>query len=282
MQQSLLFTWLGVAGVEIEFERRRLMIDPFITRFSLIHILSKIEPDRKLIAHQLKAPEAILVTHSHWDHLFDVAELARSSGCQVFGSATTCRLLTLQGIDKNQLNEISAGDSFSMAGMVIQALAGSHIKTPLDHWLNKPLAPGLRPPLRPIDFHRGSVLAFRIQAGDLSLLHGKADTKADVLVQAPYLWQGSSFCHDLARVNPRLLIPIHWDDFMRPLTQPLKPMFEPVHPPFPWIYRVSLEKLAQKAKTCIPGLQVYIPELFTPYLIDSTYSQRSITEGLLT
>jgi len=269
MKDPLIFKWLGVAGVELEFNRQRLMIDPYVSRFPMHRILSRLEPDYDLIAQKLNHPDAILVTHSHWDHLFDVAVLARASGCMVYGSANTCQLLSIQGVKDSLIIQVTAGDRFTIAFFKIEALPSSHLKTPLDPWLNAPLSHDLRPPLRPIDFHKDTVMAYRITVEGHTLLHGWAETTAEIFMMAPYLTNHTAFFNCLTRGNHQVFIPIHWDDFMRPLSQPIRPMFEPLGPEFPWLHRVNLASLAQKIKARLPGLQVFVPELLTPYPIET-------------
>jgi L-ascorbate metabolism protein UlaG (beta-lactamase superfamily) len=78
--------WLGVAGWELAFDGHRLLIDPYLTRQKYRAPDGRMDPQRPLEVssriidwvlseHLGGAPEFILATHGHWDHLADVSTL---------------------------------------------------------------------------------------------------------------------------------------------------------------------------------------------------------------
>src|SRR5262245_21140517 len=75
--------WLGIAGWEMTFGGHRLLVDPYLTRQRYAGADGRMDPGRPievnsriidwvLSGHLSGAPEFILVTHGHWDHLADV------------------------------------------------------------------------------------------------------------------------------------------------------------------------------------------------------------------
>ncbi len=261
------FRWLGVAGVEFEFNGYRLLIDPFLTRFPLWKVLSRVESDPKIIQEFIRPCQAIIVTHAHWDHLADVAYIAGLSGASVYGSHNTCEILKTQGLPDQQMCKVDFDSQFTLPGIEVRILPGQHIRTPLDYWLNAPLSNRIRSPLRPIDYHKDVVAAIQLKIGNLTIMHGEGEARADVLFVSPF--HSYNFIElQLPLINPRLIIPIHWDDFMRSLRKPIIPGISPLRKSFPWLRRVDLADYVKKIQAQGPGARVVIPELFTPYPIN--------------
>jgi hypothetical protein len=61
----------------------------------------------------------------------------------------------------------------------------------------------------------------------------------------------------LKEAQPHTLVPIHWDNFLRPLDKPLQQFTRPGRMP-PW-------KIAMLARATIPGIRIVIPEMFREY-----------------
>jgi L-ascorbate metabolism protein UlaG (beta-lactamase superfamily) len=261
------FRWLGAAGVEFEVNGCRLLIDPFLTRFPLWKLLSRVEPDAKIIREFIRPCQAILVTHAHWDHLADVAAIASLYGALVYGSENTCQILKQQGLPDKQLRKVDYDSQFTLPGIEGRLLPGQHMRTPLDLWINAPLSHRIKSPLRPIDYHKDSVFAIHLKIGNLTLMHGEGEARADVLFVSPF-YSGQFIDHTLPLINPRLIIPIHWDDFMRSLRKPILPSLGPLRKSFPWLRRVDLAGYVNKIEAQAPDAQVVIPKLFTTYQIN--------------
>ncbi len=258
------FRWLGVAGVELEIDQQILLIDPFFTRPPLWKLLSRVDSDQAWISKEVRPAHAILVTHAHWDHLMDVAAIARLNGAPVYGSANTCQILSCQGLPASQVHRIRVGDSLEFGRFTTAVLTGYHGRTPLDLWINAPLKNGVKSPLRPIDYHKDDVFSYLISAGGLTLLHGFSGAQAAIFMLNP----GHPMPELLSRirkVRPQLIIPVHWDDFMRPLSRPLRPMLKPPSRRFPWISRINLDRFKKIVESELPGTKVLIPELFKAY-----------------
>lgn len=87
---------------------------------------------------------------------------------------------------------------------------------------------------------------------------------ADVLFVKPH--QEGPYSEALLNVvQLRVVIPIHWDDFMRPLSKPLRPMIKPPRLTFPPLQRVNLAKFRQLIKPIAPQADVFLPEIFRWY-----------------
>ena len=74
---GLRIRWLGTFGYEISDAQTTILIDPFITRPKPAELLKPIVIDTSAVRYLLSTVDldklaAILVTHSHYDHLEDV------------------------------------------------------------------------------------------------------------------------------------------------------------------------------------------------------------------
>jgi L-ascorbate metabolism protein UlaG (beta-lactamase superfamily) len=63
----------------------------------------------------------------------------------------------------------------------------------------------------------------------------------------------------LAAVRPRWVVPVHWDNFFRPLSRPLRPLF------MPNLRRADLSRFRRRLEQLAPEVRVIVPELFRQY-----------------
>jgi L-ascorbate metabolism protein UlaG (beta-lactamase superfamily) len=90
--QFMKFTYYGHACFQIETESKRLLFDPFITPNPLAK-----EIDVKKIA-----PDFILVSHGHGDHVADVVEIANRTNAQVIAPFETGSWFEKKGVKNVQ------------------------------------------------------------------------------------------------------------------------------------------------------------------------------------
>ena len=113
-------TWIGHATFEIVSPGgTTLLIDPFILKNP------KTPAAMKDLA--LYQPDAILVTHSHFDHSADVAAIAKSTGAKVVGASDHIRSFDLakgQDLRGNPGGKVKVGD------IVIHFVPAMHSSTP--------------------------------------------------------------------------------------------------------------------------------------------------------
>jgi L-ascorbate metabolism protein UlaG (beta-lactamase superfamily) len=296
---NIRFRWFGVAGLEFHADNQILLIDPFFTRPPLTKLFwSRVSPNRELIAKHIARADTILVTHAHYDHLMDVPDIARMTGATVYGSHNTCELLKLFGVPTEQIQEIHVGDELSLGNYSVNVIAAQHMYLPiytsgvLPRDLichsersvfcgakNLPIrgkilrfAQNDRLVLRLRDYVMDECFSFLIRVGDLRLLDWTGvltnGVPADVLFTQAF--QAQAHYHALvSAVNPRIVVPIHWDDFFRPLSKPLVPFFSPPRPPFPFVRRINLHEFKQAIENGLPKTNVQIPEVFRVYDVES-------------
>jgi L-ascorbate metabolism protein UlaG (beta-lactamase superfamily) len=254
---SLTFRWLGTAGLEIKAGEQVLAIDPFFSRPSITSLLRPLISNDQLVAEKLPQCHFVLVTHSHYDHLMDVPTVLRQTGAAAFGSANTCQLLSLMGTPASQIRETHAGDQLSMGNFRVAVIPGQHSSIPLDRVFNGRLSPHLQPPLRVQDYRMDVCLGYHITVMGVRLLVCAAESQPVDVVFAVAQETESYYQKLLLGARPRIFVPIHWDNFTRPLNLPLSMFTRPG--------RLNLQQIANLAHQTLQDVTVIIPEIFREY-----------------
>ncbi|RAJ45482.1 L-ascorbate metabolism protein UlaG (beta-lactamase superfamily) [Kitasatospora sp. SolWspMP-SS2h] len=232
------FTWLGNSGWRIEGNGRTVLFDPYLTRYPTHGFDPKtpLTVDPAAVDPHLGTPDLVLVSHSHWDHVNDVPHIATSRGVRVVGTATTCHLLQAMGVDPAQLIVVKGGEVLDFGGFTVRVVAALHSRNAKHrYWAPGTLtAPPAQAPTTIGELVEGDTLAFQVQLGDgpQTLLTGASDfvehtyagLRPDVAMIAV-----ESTARTTHRYVPRLLraldfprtvVPVHWDVFETPLTDP--------------------------------------------------------------
>lgn len=256
---SLTFRWLGVAGIELKAGDQVLAIDPFITRPSLLQLLKPLNPDPSLIIEHLPVCNSILVTHAHYDHLMDVPEMIRHTGAIAYGSSNACQLLQILGIPDHQVTEVKAGETLFLGAFQVEVINGQHSPIPFEYALNGDLRSGLQPPLRVTDFRMDVCLGYRLSVMGVKLLVCPAESRPADILFAVSQESKEYYVKLLKGVQPRTFIPIHWDNFTRPLTKPLHRFTRPG--------RLPLSQVTRLVHRLLPQVEVILPEIFREYTL---------------
>lgn len=91
-------TWHGHATFSLDVSGTKLLVDPFFTG----------NPVAKTTADQL-APDYILLTHGHGDHVGDTIEIAKRTGAQVIANFEIVNWVTAQGHENCHAQHIGGG-----------------------------------------------------------------------------------------------------------------------------------------------------------------------------
>lgn len=272
LPMMLTYRWLGAAGLELATEGFVMLVDPFFTRPGRAAMVlgARVASDERLARRYAPRADAVLVTHPHYDHFLDVPAILRRSGAAAYGSPNVCTLLDWHGIPAQQVRQVNVGEYFQVGPFEVEALRGYHRPVPLARLWNGPLPGGARHrlPLRLNDYRMDSCYCFRIRLGRITLLVGNPLEPAPGAVQAAFLapYQPTgALARILQAAQPQQVIPIHWDDFNRPLDRPLRPMLIPPgegEPPFPPLRPVDLARFTRTVQAAAPSARVDIPALF--------------------
>ena len=273
--------WLGVAGIELRVNKQILVIDPFVTRPPIRRMwLGRVHSDAALAAATVPHSDFVLVTHAHWDHVMDVPAVIEQTRATAYGSTNTCRLLTILGVPEEHLHVIKVGDQLTLGMFQVAVLQAQHGLVLGRPFATASLAPNLHPPLRMRDYRMDTCFSFLIEVDGLRFLDWSSEKVhlaplADVLFVKP-LQKPAYYEALLGVVQPRVIIPIHWDDFMRPLSQPLRPMLKPPRLAFQPLALVDLTAFSQMIKRIDPQVQVFFPEIFHLYELSEFLPDRNL------
>jgi L-ascorbate metabolism protein UlaG (beta-lactamase superfamily) len=240
-------TWFGTAGFMIKTDERTILIDPYFSRND------RALPPQSIKPSDIQVADVILISHGHFDHIYDVPTIAAHTGAEVYCGSGIAAALTRKGMERGRIREITCdGEDFDFGGIQAQAFFSRHVK--FDRWLIlKTLARvnfrlfRYLPLMR--EYPQGQVLSWRLSAEGKTIHHfGSAGSTPDELAQfgsqptdillVPL--QGHS---DIIRIahkyvsalRPKVVIPNHQDDFFPPISimvdpQPFAELVKQTHP----------------------------------------------------
>ena len=234
---GLELVWLGVSGYRITYEGVSLFVDPYVSRVPLRAFLLRRRtlPDPVMLQRFASAPgpvAGVLVGHTHFDHAVDAPALAQRHGAKAYGSASLAHLMRLHGAAELAV-EVVPHEPYELGPFVVRFVPSRHSKllfgrkVPMDGELTCEHLHGLVPSA----YRCGAVYGIRIDVAGISLYHqGSADLDdaqlrdgpIDVFLAGvagrsvtPRYWE-----RILPRLDPRIVVPTHYDNFFSPLGRP--------------------------------------------------------------
>ncbi len=233
-------TNLGVTTILFDDGETAILTDGFFTRPDLIRMLLKpLQSDKAIVAASLaragvKHLAAVVVVHTHYDHVMDAPEVARQTGAMVVGSESTANVARGSGIPEKQIRVVQSGEPMQFGKFKVTLIRSKHVSK------GKPSGEIREPvklPMRASDYLEGGSYSVLIEHGDKSMLvQGSAGFVDGALrgrhADTVFLGTGMLGSMDDAyrkaywkevvqAVGATRVIPIHWDDFTKPLDQPL-------------------------------------------------------------
>lgn len=228
---GLELTWIGTAGFRIAYQGVVVWIDPYVTRLPLGDLVRRrtVPSSAEAVARWIDRADAVLVGHTHFDHALDVPAIARGFGCRVYGSASLRHLMGLHGLAE-QAVVVEPKRDYEVGPFRFHFVPSVHSKLQLG--LAVPYAGELTcehvDELTPQAYRCGQVWGILVEVGGIRLYHqGSADLLEDEIVDRGvdvFLCgiSGRRFTpryveRAVRALQPRLVVPMHHDDFFRPL-----------------------------------------------------------------
>jgi L-ascorbate metabolism protein UlaG (beta-lactamase superfamily) len=234
LPEGLEVSWLGVSGYLLTYQGVSIFIDPYVSRVPLraLVLRRRALPSLELVDRYLVPPgdvAGVLVGHTHFDHAVDAPAVARRFQTQAYGSASLAHLMRLYGLGERAV-EVVPHRAYELGPFVVHFVPSRHSKllfgrkVPMDGELTCEHLQGLVPTA----YRCGDVWGIQIEVAGIRLYHqGSADLDdeemrdepVDVFLAGvagrsvtPRYWE-----RILPRLDPRIVVPTHYDDFFAPL-----------------------------------------------------------------
>ncbi|HUR40070.1 MAG TPA: MBL fold metallo-hydrolase [Verrucomicrobiae bacterium] len=275
---ALTATWFGTTAVLLRDGEHAIFIDPYFTRApGLLNMLrnAKISPDEDTIRRwlasgggpshtQVAKLDAVLVSHSHFDHGMDAGVVAQLTGAMLVGSASTANIGRGARLPEERLKVVVPDVPLQFGSFRVTFVEGVHAGASGGRPTGDITEP-LTPPARYADYKLGGAYSILVEHPEGRVLHhgsagfieGKlAGRRADVvLLGVALLPDLETYLSEVVdAVGARRVIPTHWDDFTRSLDEPLRPA--------PML--VDLEAFFREMPKARPGIAVQTLELGVP------------------
>jgi L-ascorbate metabolism protein UlaG (beta-lactamase superfamily) len=236
-------TWLGVTTLLLDDGSSALMTDGFFSRPGLAQVAAgKLSPsaarvDGCLARAKVSRLEAVIPVHTHFDHAMDSALVADRTGAQLVGGASSGNVGRGYGLPEDRLVVAVSGEPIALGAYDVTLVESHHC--PPDRFPGVIAAPVV-PPVKVSAFRCGeawSALIHHRPSGRRLLIQGSAGFLQGALdghrAEVVYLGVGQlgvqprSYLLDywtevVRAVGARRVILVHWDDFFRPLSKPLR------------------------------------------------------------
>ena len=236
-------TWMGVATLLLDDGSSALMTDGYFSRPGLARVaVGEVSPsparvDGCLARAEVSRLEAVIPVHTHIDHVMDSALVADRTGARLVGGESAANVGRGYGLPEDRIVVASSGEPIQLGAYDVTLIESHHC--PPDRFpgvIGEPLVP----PVRASAYRCGeawSTLVHHRPSGRRLLIQGSAGfvkgALADQRADAVYLSVGQLGLHPrsylvdywtetVLAVGARRVILIHWDDFFRPLSKPLR------------------------------------------------------------
>jgi L-ascorbate metabolism protein UlaG (beta-lactamase superfamily) len=228
--------WLGVSGYRMSFEGQTLFVDPYLSRVPFGDLVRRRPtlPDPAALERFVHAGgevAGVLVGHTHFDHAVDAPAIARRFRCKAYGSDSLVTLMGLHGL-AGQAVEVEPYRTYELGPFEVSFTPSVHSKlllglaVPYDGDLTCEHLDSLTPGA----YRCGQVWGISIEVAGIRFYHQGSANLIDEAIRERGVdvflagVAGRSFTEDywrriLPRLDPKVVVPTHYDNFFRPLGQ---------------------------------------------------------------
>lgn len=236
-------TWMGVAALLIDDGSSALMTDGYFSRPSLAKIAAgKVAPsparvDGCLARAKVSRLAAVIPVHTHIDHVLDSALVADRTGAQLVGGQSAANVGRGYGLPEDRIVVAVDGEPIRLGAYDVTLIESHHC--PPDRFpgvIDEPVTPPVKASVyrcgeswSTLVHHRATDRRLLIQGSAGFVKGALAGHRADAVYLSvgqlglqPRSYLVDYWTETVRAVGARRVILIHWDDFFRPLTKPLR------------------------------------------------------------
>ncbi len=231
-------TYLGITTLLFDDGTDQVLFDCCMSRPGIAKLLfSSIKTDKNCIDRlfanfQINRLKAVFISHTHYDHVLDLAYIANKTKCDTYGTSSAVNVAKGGCVSDKQVHEYDYEKTYEIGDFKIKVLKSIHSK-PM--WFNNDIGDKILKPLKQpcsmrhykeggsVDFyieHSGKSYLIR---PSFNYLQGELDSiKADVMFQSftnlskcKKKEVSAFFDNTLAKVKPSVVIPVHWDNLFK-------------------------------------------------------------------
>ena len=276
-------TFFGTTTLLFDDGVDQLLFDAHLTRPSLLKYICGSDAtntglvEEMLALHHIDRLRGIFISHTHHDHVMDAPYIAGRTGATLYGSSSAMNVARGGDVPEAQLVQFQPNETYRVGGYTVKVIPSIHSKpTILNNDLGQTIDAPLRQPARLRSYKEGGSFDFHVEAGgkrfmirpSFNYIEGQMDGyRADVLflgvagLQKAEVGMAETFFHEtIEKVDPRLVIPIHWDNFFSPLTKPVVGMPRLIEKTEVVFYKLA-KYCAANGRNClvqIPGTSVEV------------------------
>jgi L-ascorbate metabolism protein UlaG (beta-lactamase superfamily) len=239
----LTVTWLGVSTLLLDDGSSTLMTDGYFSRPSLARVaLGKVSPsaarvDGCLARVKVTQLEAVIPVHTHIDHALDSALVADRTNAKLVGGESAANVGRGYGLSEERLVVAAPSEPIRLGAFDVTLVESHHC--PPDRFPGEITTPVV-PPVKASAYRCGeawSTLVHHRPSDRRLLIQGSAGFVRGALAghraNVAYLGVGllglqperylvDYWTETVRTVGARRVVLIHWDDFFRPLSKPLR------------------------------------------------------------
>jgi L-ascorbate metabolism protein UlaG (beta-lactamase superfamily) len=202
-----------------------------------------VRPDLAAIARHFPRADAIVLGHTHFDHALDAPDIALRTGARVFGSRSAAALCRAAGVPDSHVDVVERSPGAppvvrEVGPFVLRFVPSAHSRFALGRVpFPGDISDCEHVPMRVERYRCGAVFSVEIRVAGRTLYHlGSAEIvdddvqadmrNVDLLLMCVAGWTAGRDVPERAahRLNPGAVLLSHWDNFLMPLDEPLRPL----------------------------------------------------------
>ncbi len=221
-------TWLGTAGFIIKSKEGEIAFDPFLSRGN-----GQASP---FSVKSFENSQAVFVGHGHFDHVYDIPQIASGTEVKIYAPGLTGQILKLRGVPSSRLVEAS-NKEILFKPFKMRAFHSAHTRFDMPLILSTAKRCGVHGCAHAlklgVSYPKGLVQTyyFEMQGKKFLFVSSAGCTEKELMMyqklEVDYFLaplQGHSHIQEIAAkqvsiVKPKVVIPHHHDDFYPPLSQ---------------------------------------------------------------